>query len=77
MPLIEINMAAGRSDAQKRALLEAVTRAVHESLPTPMATIRVWITEFPGTEYMVAGEIYAEQSAPPAPETCSDDRRTS
>ncbi|HEK84916.1 MAG: 2-hydroxymuconate tautomerase [Candidatus Saccharicenans sp.] len=55
MPLIEIHLLEGRTKEQKKALLEAVTRAVHESIGAPLESIRVWIQEFPQDEYMMAG----------------------
>ena len=61
MPLIEIHMLEGRTDAQKRAVLDAVTEAVRDSLGAPLSTIRVWIQEFSPKEYMVAGELYADR----------------
>jgi 4-oxalocrotonate tautomerase len=61
MPLIEIHMLEGRSDQQKRALLDAVTEAVRESIGAPLSTIRVWVQEFSPREYMVAGELYADK----------------
>lgn len=57
MPLIEVHMLEGRSDEQKKALLEAITRAVHESIGAPLPSIRVWIQEFSSEEFMVAGEL--------------------
>ena len=57
MPLIEVHMFEGRSDEQKKALLEAITRAVHESIGAPLPSIRVWIQEFSSKEFMVAGEL--------------------
>ncbi len=57
MPLIEIHMLEGRSEEQKKALLEAITRAVHESIGAPHPSIRVWIQEFSPKEFMVAGEL--------------------
>ena len=59
MPLIEIHMLEGRSDQQKRALLDAVTESVRESIGAPLSTIRVWIQEFSPKEYMVAGQLFA------------------
>jgi len=53
-------MAAGRTDEQKRALLTAITDAVHASIGAPMESIRVWISEFEATEYMQAGELLAD-----------------
>ena len=37
MPLIQINLADGRTDEQKRALLKAVTDAVQTSIGAPLA----------------------------------------
>jgi 4-oxalocrotonate tautomerase len=61
MPLIEIHMLEGRSDEQKRALLDAVTEAVRSSLGAPLTSIRVWIQEFSPKEYMVAGTLYTDR----------------
>lgn len=61
MPLIQVNMAAGRTDEQKRDLLEAITEAVQRSINVPVGSIRVWISEFEPTEYMVAGILLADR----------------
>jgi 4-oxalocrotonate tautomerase len=61
MPLIEIHMLEGRTDEQKRAVLDAVTEAVRESLGAPLNTIRVWIQEFSPKEYMVAGQLHSDR----------------
>jgi 4-oxalocrotonate tautomerase len=61
MPLIEIHLLQGRTAEQKKALLTAVTNAVHESIGAPLPTIRVWVQEMSPREYMVAGELYSER----------------
>ena len=61
MPLVEIHMLEGRTDAQKRAVLDGVTEAVRDSLGVPLTSIRVWINEFSPRGYMVAGELYADR----------------
>ncbi len=61
MPLIEIHLLEGRSKEQKKALLEAVTRAVQESIQAPLETIRVWIQEIPLDEFMTAGVLASEK----------------
>jgi 4-oxalocrotonate tautomerase len=61
MPLIEIHMLEGRTDAQKKTLLAAVTRAVNESIGAPLETIRVWVQEFSQREYMAAGILAADK----------------
>lgn len=61
MPLIEIHMLEGRTEEQKKALLESVTRAVRESIGAPVETIRVWIQEFSRPGYMAAGVWYGDR----------------
>jgi 4-oxalocrotonate tautomerase len=61
MPLIEIHMLEGRTDAQKKALLASVTSAVQESIGAPIESIRVWIQEFSPPEYMAAGVWYGDK----------------
>jgi 4-oxalocrotonate tautomerase len=63
VPLIQINLAAGRTDEQKRALLQAITDAVESSIGAPLESIRVWISEFEPTEYMAGGELLADRRA--------------
>ncbi len=55
MPLIEVHLLEGRTDEQKKALLEALTKAVRDSLGSPIESIRIWIEEFSGQDYMAAG----------------------
>lgn len=61
MPLIEIHMLEGRTEAQKKALLASVTAAVQESIGAPIESIRVWIQEFSPQEYMAAGVWYGDK----------------
>ena len=61
MPLVEIHMLEGRTDRQKKALLDGVTEAIRNSLGVPLTSIRVWIREFSPKNYMVAGELYADR----------------
>ena len=63
MPLINVHLAAGRTDEQKRALMAALTKAAEESIGAPLASIRVWITEMQPTEFMAGGETMAERQA--------------
>jgi 4-oxalocrotonate tautomerase len=62
MPLIEVHLLEGRTDEQKKALLTAMTRAVHESIGAPVETIRIWIQEFSSKEYMAAGVWYGDKN---------------
>jgi len=56
-------MAKGRSDAQKKALMAAITDAMHEHLGAPRESVRVWINEFPNTDFMAGGELLADKQA--------------
>jgi 4-oxalocrotonate tautomerase len=64
MPLIAIHLLEGRSDEQKKALLTAVTEAVHGSIGAPYEAIRVWIQEFSPKAYMAAGVLAADKAKP-------------
>ena len=63
MPLIQVSMAAGRTEEHKRALLEALTAAAHEAIGAPVASIRVWIHEFPPENFIAGGEVLADRLA--------------
>lgn len=64
MPLVEIHLLEGRTDDQKKALLAAVTAAVHESIGAPLESIRVWVQEFSPREFMAAGVLAADRNKP-------------
>ena len=61
MPLIQVNMASGRTDEQKKAMLSAITEAVHSTIGAPLDSIRVWVNEFPATDYMAAGVLLSDK----------------
>lgn len=65
MPLVEIHLLEGRTDDQKKALLAAVTAAVHDSIGAPLESIRVWIQEFSQKEFMIAGVLAADRERSP------------
>lgn len=68
MPLVQVSFAKGRSEEQKRAMLHAVTQAIHETIGAPIPSIRVWITEFEATDFIAGGEILADRRAREAAE---------
>ena len=55
MPLAEITMIEGRTEDQKRAVIEKVTQALHEAIDAKKETIRVWIHEMPKENWGIAG----------------------
>ena len=63
MPLVNVHMAEGRSPEQKRALMEAITAAMTEHIGAPRESVRVWIDEFPNTDFMAGGELLADKQA--------------
>jgi 4-oxalocrotonate tautomerase len=60
MPFAQIYLIEGRSDEQKKAVIEKVTEALHEAVGAPKENIRVWIHEVPKTQWGIAGKTAAE-----------------
>ena len=63
MPLVHIQMAEGRTPEQKRAVMTAMTDSMVEHLDADPDSVRVWISEFPATDFMAAGELLADKRA--------------
>lgn len=60
MPFAQIYMIEGRTDEQKKALIEKVTAAINEAVGAPVENIRVWIHDVPKTQWGIAGKTAAE-----------------
>lgn len=56
MPIAQINIIEGRSDAQKEALIVEVTDAIVRALDAPKQSVRVIINEMPKQHFGIAGE---------------------
>jgi len=54
-------MLEGRTDEQKRALCEKVTKAVAETVNAPKEKVVVFIEEMPKSHYAVAGKRLSDQ----------------
>jgi 4-oxalocrotonate tautomerase len=76
MPLVQVHMAEGRSPDQKRALLEAITDAVVDSIGAPRDSVRVWITEMAATDFMAGGELLADKQTRLARERAATEENT-
>ncbi len=61
MPLVQVHMAEGRDPAAKQALMEAITEAMHQHVGAPRDSVRVWINEFPNTNFMAGGELLKDK----------------
>ena len=64
MPIIEVNLTAGRSPEQLRTLITRLTDAVQEAIDSPRDTIRVIIREVPRTHYAAGDVTIAESRGP-------------
>jgi len=67
MPLIQVTMIEGRTPEQKRALLAAITTAVHDTIGAPLDSIRAWVSDVPGEQFMTAGTLASDRRAPVPP----------
>ena len=56
MPLAEITMMEGRTEDQKRAVIQKVTQAIVEAVGAPIESVRVVIREVPKTNWGIAGK---------------------
>jgi len=54
-------MAEGRDPAAKKALMDAITDAMHEHIGAPRDAVRVWITEVSNTDFMAGGELLKDK----------------
>ncbi|MDH1255601.1 MULTISPECIES: 2-hydroxymuconate tautomerase [Comamonas] len=55
MPFAQIYMIEGRSEEQKKAVIEKVTQALVEAVDAPTANVRVWIHDVPKENWGIAG----------------------
>lgn len=56
MPVIQCDIREGRTEEQKRALAQEITRVVHETIEAPLEYIYVLIREQPGSAHVKAGK---------------------
>lgn len=55
MPFAQIYMLEGRTEEQKKAVIEKVTQALVEAADAPIANVRVWIQDVPKENWGIAG----------------------
>jgi 4-oxalocrotonate tautomerase len=55
MPFAQIYLMEGRTEEQKRAVVEKVSAALVEAVGAPIANVPVWITEVPKENWGIAG----------------------
>ena len=55
MPIVTIKMIEGRTDEQKRALVEEVTKAVSNTVNAPVENVSIIIEEMSKNHYATGG----------------------
>lgn len=61
MPHVIVRMIEGRTDEQKKALIEKVTEAVSETANAPKENVTVYIEEMAKTNYGAGGKRASDQ----------------
>jgi len=56
MPFAQIYLLEGRSEEQKRLVIEKVTAALVEAVGAPVENVRVWIHDMPKENWGIAGK---------------------
>ena len=54
MPFAQIYLIEGRTEEQKRALIEKVTQAIVEAVNAPKENVRVWLHDVPKETWGIA-----------------------
>ncbi|PPA69686.1 4-oxalocrotonate tautomerase [Jeotgalibacillus proteolyticus] len=62
MPYVTVKMIEGRSEDQKKALVEKVTDAVVETTGAPAEKVVVFIEEMTKSHYAVGGKRLSDES---------------
>ena len=55
MPFAQIYLLEGRTEEQKRAVIENVTQALVAAVGAPKENVRVWIQDVPKENWGIAG----------------------
>ncbi|KGX85580.1 2-hydroxymuconate tautomerase [Pontibacillus litoralis] len=61
MPYVTVKMLEGRTDEQKKALVEKVTEAVSETSGAPKEKVVVFLEDMPKNHYAVGGKRLSDQ----------------
>ena len=64
MPIIQINIMEGRTEAQKQALMREVTRAAVDTLGVRPEAVRIIVQEIRSGHFAVAGEPKHAEAGP-------------
>ncbi len=56
MPFAQVFLIEGRTEEQKKALIEKVSAAMAEAVGAPLENTRVWIQEVPKAQWGIGGK---------------------
>ena len=56
MPFAQIYIMEGRTEEQKKVLIEKVSQAMAEALGAPLENTRVWIQDVPKAQWGIGGK---------------------
>ncbi|ETP70152.1 4-oxalocrotonate tautomerase [Planococcus glaciei] len=60
MPYVTVKMLEGRTEDQKRALVEKVSAVVSETTGAPIENVTVFIEDMKKTDYGVKGKLFSD-----------------
>jgi 4-oxalocrotonate tautomerase len=61
MPIVQVNLLDGRSDAQKRKMVAAITQALVETIDTKPEKVRIIVNDMAHDSYAIGGKMADEQ----------------
>jgi 4-oxalocrotonate tautomerase len=61
MPIVQIHILEGRTAAQKRKLVDSMTKAICESLTVPPEKVRIIISNMNNDNYAIAGKLIIDK----------------
>lgn len=61
MPYVTVKMLEGRTEDQKRALVEKVSEAVSETTGAPIENVTVFIEDLKKANYGTKGKLFSDQ----------------
>ena len=61
MPYVTVKMLEGRTEDQKRALVEKVTEAVSQTTGAPVENVVVFIEDMTKSDYGTKGKLFSDQ----------------
>lgn len=56
MPFAQLYLLEGRTEEQKRRLIQMVTDAIVEAIDAPRENVRVWLHDMPKENWGIAGK---------------------